>query len=90
MFSTSDSTYRAKIAIKKPKNVEIAEEIIKKEDASIQNMKELTKAPIEFKADQLTLNFDYYFEEDSYLETEEKAAQMRAIENGDMEISCSF
>ena len=90
LLSVADSTYKAKIAIKRPKKYDIAEDIIKRDDASIQNMKELSKAPIEFKAEQLTMNFDYYFEEDSYLEPEEKAAQMRAIENGDMEISCSF
>lgn len=87
----TDDKYRIKIAIKKPTIAgSVTEQIVAKEDASINNLRELGKAPVQIKADQLEINFDTYFPEDNHLTSEEKIAQMRAIENGEIIISCNF
>jgi hypothetical protein len=90
MLSVADTRYKAKIAIKKPKVKSIDESIVEKEDNAMDNMRELAKAPIELKAEQLVLNFNTYFPDMSHLETEEKENIMKAIEGGEFVISCKF
>jgi hypothetical protein len=86
-----DIKYRSKIIITKPiAKTDIALKVIAREDNSIENMKELAKAPVEFKADNLLDNFDTYFPDLEHLATEEKIALMKSLENGDIEIACSF
>jgi hypothetical protein len=86
-----DSNFKVKIAIKKPmKSGDISEKIIHQEDISIENMKEFAKAPVQFNAEQLLNNFATYFPDYNWLEDSEKLNMINSIENGDMEISCSF
>jgi hypothetical protein len=82
--------FKVKIGIKKPMIETMDEQIIHQEDIVMENMKELSKAPVKFNAEQLIDNFNTYFPEDSWLEDDEKTNMMNSIENGDMEISCNF
>lgn len=86
----TDNTFKVKIAIKRPSVNTIEESVVQKEDNSIENIKELAKAPVPLKSEQLSMNFDTYFPDQSYLEQSEKDNIMKAIEGGDLIISCKY
>jgi hypothetical protein len=91
LLPSTDSRYKSKIAIRRPTvSGDVIEDIVRKEDSAMGNMKELAKAPFEFKSTDLVKNFDEFFEDELWLESIEKENRMRAIEMGEDEIICTF
>jgi hypothetical protein len=91
LSETPYDKFRAKIIITRPmEKGDMTSKIIAKEDTSIENMKELVKAPVTINAEQMVINFDTYFPGEEYLEDSEKRARMTLIENGELKISCKF
>jgi hypothetical protein len=83
LANMEDSQYTNKVSIKKPLAINSVEnKIMAKDDVTIHNMKEVSKAPIR--------DFDTYFPDMDYLEDEEKEGMMKAVENGEIIISCEF